>query len=73
MSPKNVVNKILNLEKKYNLFKIEIDNIFFYQLIRMNLYYYIVGKKKNLQSSKIVFVQKFFKNFILYFKRYPLF
>ena len=75
MSPKNVVNKILNLEKKYNLFKIEIDNIFFYQLIRMNLYYYIVGKKKIYNPQKSFSYRNFLKILfyilkdILYFKK----
>ncbi len=46
MTPENVVKKMFQLEEQNNLFEIKVNNIFFYQLIRMQLYYYIIGEKK---------------------------
>ena len=41
---KEIIQNFLYLEKKYNLFDLKINNIYFYQLIRMGLYYYITEK-----------------------------
>ena len=46
MTPENVVKKMFELEERHNLFEMKFNNIYFYQLIRMQLYYYIVGEKK---------------------------
>ncbi len=46
MTPEAVVKKIFRLEKNHNLFEMKVNNIAFYQLIRMQLYYYIVEEKK---------------------------
>ena len=46
MTPENVVQKMFDLEEQHNLFDMSVKNIFFYQLIRMQLYYYIIGEKK---------------------------
>ena len=53
MSTDNIVKKILSLEKEYKLFDLKYENILFYHFIRMNIYYYIVGKKNvfNQQNS----------------------
>lgn len=46
MTPKKIVQKFIKLEKQNKVFEMKVDNIFFYQLIRMQLYSYIVGEKK---------------------------
>jgi len=46
MTPEAIVKKMINLEEKHNLFEMEVNNVLFYQLIRMQLYYYIIGEKK---------------------------
>ncbi len=46
MTPETIVKKILSLEKSHNLFEMKVEKISFYQLIRMQLYYYIVEEKK---------------------------
>tara|TARA_B100001113_G_C21122830_1_gene628202 strand:+ start:6258 stop:6452 length:195 start_codon:yes stop_codon:yes gene_type:complete len=51
LSPKIIINKILELEKKNKLFDWIIDDVYFYQLIRMEVYYYIISKKKNFSST----------------------
>lgn len=48
---KEIIQNFLYLEKKYNLFDLKINNIYFYQLIRMGLYYYIT-EKKNFFSNQ---------------------
>ncbi len=64
MTPETVVQKMINLEVKHNLFEMEFNNVFFYQLIRMQLYYYIIGEKKifNKQdySYKNIFLTLYF-------------
>ena len=60
-TPKIIINKILDLEKKYKLFNYKIDNIYFYQLIRMEIYYYIVAKKKIFHQQPIFKKKKIFK------------
>lgn len=53
MSTDNIVKKILSLEKENKLFDLKYENILFYHFIRMNIYYYVVGKKNvfNRQNS----------------------
>ena len=46
MTPKKIVQKFIKLEKQNKLFEMKVENIFFYQLIRMQLYSYIVSEKK---------------------------
>lgn len=58
-----IIQKILNLEKHNNLFSLKINNVFFYELIRMGIYYYILENskiyskqpKKNLKNILKIF------------------
>ncbi len=71
LTPKEIINKVLYLEKKYKLFNHKIDNIYFYQLIRMEIYYYIVAKKKIFHQQPVFKKTKIFK--VIYFVLKDLF
>lgn len=67
MSPSSLVQKILQIEKKHNLFDMHFKNINFYHLIRMQIYYYLIGEKKIY--SKQNFKQKnYIKTLLLIIK-----
>jgi hypothetical protein len=53
-SAKKIINKILELEKKNKLFDWIIDDIYFYQLIRMEVYYYIISKKRIFHHQPVL-------------------
>ena len=48
---KDIIKNFFYLENKNKLFNLKINNIYFYQLIRMGLYYYIV-ETKNIYSPQ---------------------
>lgn len=64
-SSKIIINKILELEKKNKLFDWIIDDVYFYQLIRMEVYYHIISKKKIFHQQPTLKKSKIFK--VIYF------
>lgn len=80
MSLKIIVEKIIELEKDYDLFNIKIDNVYFWELIRFNIFSEITQKTKLYTQSRTklninaTYVCKFFyKAFVNFFCKNPFF